>query len=51
MTTLITAAKETLAIPALLIAVRHSNTIVFKSNAPALLPWYNMANSPETCGD
>jgi len=36
-------------IPALLIDVRHSKTMVFKSKAPALLPWYSMANSPETC--
>ena len=37
------------ALPALLIDVRHSITIVFKSNAPALLPWYSIAYSPETC--
>ena len=36
-------------LPALLIDVRHSITIVFKSNAPALLPWYSIAYSPETC--
>ena len=36
------------AIPALLIAVKDSNTIAFRSNAPALLPWYNIAYSPET---
>ena len=35
-------------IPALLIAVKDSSTIVFRSNAPALLPWYNIAYSPET---
>ena len=38
-----------IALPALLIDVRHSITIVFKSNAPALLPWYSIAYSPETC--
>jgi len=25
--------------------------MVFKSKAPALLPWYSMANSPETCSN
>ena len=30
--------------------VKHSRTIFFKSNAPALLPWYNIANSPDTLG-
>ena len=38
-----------IALPALLIDVRHSITIFFKSNAPALLPWYSIAYSPETC--
>ena len=37
-----------LILPALLIDVKHSKTMVFKSKASALLPWYSMANSPET---
>ena len=36
-------------LPALLIPSTVSNTMVFRSNAPALLPWYNIANSPDTC--
>lgn len=36
-------------LPALLIPSTLSNTIVLRSNAPALLPWQSIANSPDTC--